>query len=207
MNKRRKRSTSIKILASVGLIGAAATVAGLGTFGTFTSTTSASTTVSSGTVSISLGTAGSANNRLTVGASNIVPGDTIQRQVTLSDTGTTNLSSISLTTSAATSTLLDSDTTNGLQMSIQSCPTAWTESGTAPAYTYTCSGSATTVLVSRPVIGSNINLPGLNSLNAGGVDNLVVTLSLPTTAGNTFQGLSDQLSFSFTGTQRTATNK
>jgi len=52
---------------------------------------------------------------------------------------------------ASPSSLLDTDATNGLQLTIQSCPTAWTEAGTSPAYTYTCTGTATTVLPSRPV--------------------------------------------------------
>ncbi|HLI00248.1 MAG TPA: TasA family protein [Acidimicrobiales bacterium] len=206
MRKPRLRSTGIKLLASAGLVGAAAAVAGLGTFGTFTSTTSASQTVAAGTVSIGLGTAGTATNRLTVGASNLVPGDTIQRQVQLSNNGNQALAGISLTTTASPSSLLDTDATNGLQLAVQSCPTAWTEAGTAPAYTYTCSGTATTVLSSRPVIGSNLTLPGLNSLRANASDNLVVTLTFPTTAGNTFQGLSDTINFSFTGTQRAAQN-
>ncbi|MGA2163697.1 MAG: TasA family protein [Solirubrobacteraceae bacterium] len=106
-------------------------MAGLGTFGTFSSSTSATQSVSSGTVAIGLGTAGTATNRLTVGASNIAPGDTIQRQVQLSDTGTIGLASIALTTTASPSSLLDTETTNGLQMTIQSCSVAWTEAGTS----------------------------------------------------------------------------
>ena len=57
-------STGGKVLASTVLLGAAASVAGLGTFGTFTSTTSASATVASGTVKIDVGAgAGTAGNR------------------------------------------------------------------------------------------------------------------------------------------------
>lgn len=206
MSKPFLRSTGFKVLATAGLLGTAATVAGLGTFGTFTSTTSASQTVTAGTVSIGLGTSGTASNRLTVGASGLVPGDTVQRQVVLTNNGNQNLASLTLTTSASPSSALDTDATNGLQMTVQSCPTAWTEGGTAPAYTYTCSGTATTVLASRPVIGANIPLTGLNSLTAGGTDNLVVTLTFPTSAPNSFQGLSDTIGFSFTGVQRTAHN-
>jgi spore coat-associated protein N len=201
------RSTRAKLAASVALVGAAAGVAGLGTFGTFTSTTSASQTDTAGTVVIALGPAGTATNRLTVGATGLVPGDTVQRQVQLTDSGNQNLAGVTLTTSASPSSLLDTDATNGLQMTVQSCPSAWTEGGTAPAYTYTCSGSATTVLASRPVIGSNVNLPGLSSLSAGGVDNLVVTLAFPASAPNTFQGASSTISFAFTGTQRAGMSK
>jgi predicted ribosomally synthesized peptide with SipW-like signal peptide len=196
-------STRVKLLATAGLIGCAAAAAGLGTFGSFTSTTSASQGVQSGTVTIALGSAGTAANRLSVGATNIVPGDTIERQVQLSNSGTANLASVALSTVASPSSLLDTDTTNGLQLTVQSCPTAWTEAGTAPAYTYTCTGTATTVLASRPVIGSNLTLPALGSLSAGGVDHLMVTLSFPSTAPNTLQAQSSTVNFSFAGTQRT----
>ena len=125
-----------KLLVSLAVISAAASIAGLGTFATFTSSTSASQSVSSGTVTIALGATGASTNRLTVGASNIAPGDTIQRSVDLIDSGTIDLASITLTTNATTSSLLDTDATNGLQMVIDRCSNAWTEGGTAPAYTY-----------------------------------------------------------------------
>jgi hypothetical protein len=61
------------------------------------------------------------------------------------------LSSIVLSTTASPSSLLDTEATNGLQMVIEKCSTPWTEAGTAPAYTYTCSGTTSTVLASRAV--------------------------------------------------------
>lgn len=76
-----------------------------------------------------------------------------------------------------------------------------------PAFTYTCDGSTTTVLASRAVIGASMALSSLSSLTAGSADNLRITLTLPSTAGNTFQGLSSTIAYAFTGTQRTATNK
>lgn len=198
-------SMRTRVLATGAVVGAGAAIAGLGTFGTFSSSTSATQAVSSGTVAIGLGSAGTATNRLTVGASNIVPGDTIQRQVQLSDTGTIPLASIGLTTTASPSSLLDTETTNGLQMTVQSCSVAWTEAGTAPAYTYTCSGTTGTVLASRPAIGSNITLPGLNALSTGGVDHLLVTLTLPSSAPNTMQNQSSTITYTFLGTQRAGT--
>lgn len=202
----RLTSTRAKLFASTALVATAAGAAGLGTFGSFTSSTSASESASSGTVAINLGASGAAN-RLSVAASNIVPGDTIQRAVTLTNGGTSNLSAVTLTTSATTSSKLDTDTTNGLQLRVDSCSSAWTEAGTAPAYTYTCSGTTTSVLATRPVIGANLSLAGLTSLNAGNTDNLVVTLTFPTGADNTFQNQSSVVNFAFTGTQRAATNR
>lgn len=197
----------VKILMSVAAIGTAASVAGLGTFGAFTSTTQAATPATAGTVVIALGPAGTATNRLTVGATGLVPGDTVQRAFQLSNTGNQALSTITVTSTASPSSLLDTDATNGLQLLIQSCSSTWTEAGTAPAYTYTCGGTTSTVLASRAVIGSNLPLSGLNSLTAGSTDNLMATLTFPAAAGNTLQGLSSTVSFNFTGTQRAATSK
>ena len=151
---RTVHSTGRKVVVSLGVVGVAAAVAGMGTFGTFTSSTSASETVNSGTVTIALGATGTAANRLSATAANIVPGDTISRAVTLSNTGDQALAGVVLNTTATTSSLLNTDATNGLQLSVNACSVPWTEAGVAPAYTYTCTGTTTAVLASRPVIGA-----------------------------------------------------
>ena len=197
-----------KVLVSAALLGTAAAAAGLGTFGSFTSSTSASASVSSGTVSIALGATGTAANRFSVAATGLVPGDTVQRAVTLSNAaGNQALSSIVLTTTATTTSKLDSDPTLGLQLKIDSCSTAWTETGTAPAYVYSCSGTTKSVLASRALIGSSVALSNLSALAPNTVDNLVATMSFPAGADNTFQNQSSVISFTFTGTQRAATNQ
>ncbi len=205
MSKATKKSSS-KVLASVALLAAAAGVAGLGTFGSFTSTTSASASVASGTVKVELGATGAAN-RLSVPATGLVPGDTVQRAVTLSNTGNQDFSAIALTTTATTSSKLDTDPTNGLQVVIDSCSNGWVEAGTAPAYTYTCTGTTKTVLASRGIVVANSTLTNLQSLTSAKSDSLRVKVTLPDTADNTFQGLSSVVGFDFTATQRTATNK
>lgn len=197
-----------KVLVSAALVGTAAAAAGMGTFGSFTSSTSASMSVNSGAVSIALGAANTAANRFSVAASGLVPGDTVQRAVTLTNAaGNQALSSIVLSTTATTSSKLDTDPTLGLQLKIDSCSTPWTEGGTAPAYVYTCSGTTKSVLASRAVIGSNVTLANLSSLAANNVDNLVATLSFPTAADNSFQSQASVISFAFTGTQRAAANQ
>ncbi|MCW2960251.1 MAG: hypothetical protein JWM90_638 [Thermoleophilia bacterium] len=200
------RSTSRKLLASLALVGTAASVAGLGSFAAFTSSTSATQSVASGTVTAALGAAGGVDNRLTVNATAVAAGDTMQRAVKLSNTGTLNWASAGLTTTATATSLLDTDVTNGLQMVVDSCSVAWTEAGTSPAYTYTCSGVQSTQITSRAVIGSTMSLGSIGSLTAGGSDFLRVTLTLPSTADNTFQGLTSTIDFAFVGMQRTATN-
>ena len=61
-------------------------------------------------------------------ASGLAPGDSFD----LANQGSLNLSAITLTTTATVTSLLDTDATNGLQMTIARCSTTWTESGTSP---------------------------------------------------------------------------
>ncbi|MCB5273927.1 hypothetical protein BJG92_01453 [Arthrobacter sp. SO5] len=201
------KSTSSKVLASAALLAAAAGVAGMGTYGGFTSSTSASAAVAAGTVKFDVGAAG-ATNRLAVAASGAVPGDTIQRAVTLTNSGDQDLAAVTLTTTAgAPSSKLDSDPVNGLQLKIDGCSVPWTEAGTSPSFTYTCTGTTTAVLASRAVTGNAIALTGLASVTATKADNLRVTLTVPASADNTFQGLNSVMSFAFTAIQRGAANK
>ena len=201
----RRPAFTPKLLASAAVVGAAASIAGLGTYATWTSSTPAQNqTVSAGTVQIALGS----TNRLTTNATGLVPGDVVERAVDLTGpaSGVTGIGSIALGVTVGASTLLDSDTTNGLHINVDSCPSAWTESGTAPAYTYSCSGSVTSLVSNQPVIG-NFNLPSLNSMNVGGVDHLKVKLTLPASAPTTMMGLSDTLSYVFTATARAGANR
>jgi spore coat-associated protein N len=199
------RSRGRKLLLTIAVLGTTASIAGLGTFATFTSSTSASHTVASGTVTIALGATGASTNRLNVDATAIAPGDTIQRSVDLLNSGTLNLASVTLTTSATTSSVLDTDATNGLQMVIDKCSQAWTESG--PPYTYTCGGSASSVLTSRAVIQTGVSLSNISALTSGNTDHLRVTLTFPSAAGNSFQNKSSTIQYTFTGTQRAGTDK
>jgi predicted ribosomally synthesized peptide with SipW-like signal peptide len=203
----KKRNLTKKVLLSLGALGMAASIAGFGTYASFTSTTSASQIVASGTVTIALGATGASTNRLTVNASGIVPGDTMQRSFDLANSGSQSLASITLTSTASPTSLLDTDATNGLQMVIDKCSVAWTEAGSSPAFTYTCGGATSSVVASRAVIGSSLAMSNLGSTTAGATDHLRLTLTFPSAAGNTFQGLSSTISYAFTGTQRAATNQ
>jgi predicted ribosomally synthesized peptide with SipW-like signal peptide len=197
-----KRREALLALTALGL---GALLAGTGALATWTATTSASNTVATGTVLIALGNTGASTNRLTVNASGLVPGDTVQRSFDLTNTGSQDMVSVALTTTASPSSLLDTDTTNGLQMVIDRCSAAWTESGSSPAFSYSCSGSTTTIVTSRAVIQSALSMAGLSALTAGGTDHLRLTLTFPSAAGSSFQGLSSTLTYSFLGTQRAGT--
>ncbi|MGP0222077.1 MULTISPECIES: TasA family protein [unclassified Paenarthrobacter] len=196
------KTTSGKILASVALVGTAAAVAGMGTYGAFTSSTSANQAVTAGTVTIALGSGTS--NTLSVPVAGLLPGDKVEKLVTLGNTGNSDLNAITLTTSAgATGSLLTTDVTHGLQLTIENCSVPWT--GTAAPYA--CNGNKTTVMASAPVITANKVLNNLTSLASSKTDNLKVTTSFPATAPDTFQGAASTIAFSFTGTQRTETVK
>lgn len=193
-------STLQKLIASLAVLGAAAAIAGFGTYATFTSSTSASHTIATGTLSLTSGP----TNRLGTGASAIAAGDSMQRAIDLNYAGSVSFGSVTLTTSASPSSALDTNTTDGLQVAIDKCSVAWTESG--PPYTYTCSGSTSPVVASQPIIGSNVALSNL-TLTAGSTDRLRVTVTLPSTAGNTLQNLSSTIAYTFSGVQRAGTNQ
>jgi hypothetical protein len=180
------------MMLAVGLIG-------VGLYAGFTASTSDSHSASTGTEVLALGATGASTNRLTVNATNLIPGDVYYRSFDLINSGTHALSSITLTTTASPSSLLDTDTTNGLQITIQRCSVAWTESGSSPNFTYTCGGTTQTVLASRPVIGTNLALSNLTATAISTTDRLMLTVSFPSAAGNTFQGITSTLTFTFNG--------
>jgi Camelysin metallo-endopeptidase len=202
-----ERGTARKVVGSLAILGTAAAVAGLGTYGNFTdSTTPMNTQVDTGTLSINLAQPGGV---VTIPAitTDFVPGDSMTRAVNLINDGGSALGSVSLTAQVTSvANVLTTDAMNGLQLAVKACSVAWTQGGTPTAPTYTCSGTERSVLSTAVAnAGSAVPLTSPASLAAGGVDNLVFSISLPTSAGNTFQSKSATLSLTFTGVQRTGT--
>jgi hypothetical protein len=221
-----------KIALSIALIlGAAGALIG-GAFATFTtSATAGPQAITSGTVKLAVGP----TNDVATGATNIAAGDTISREADLNDTGGTLASKeITLKFSAAPTSLLDTDPTNGLQISVAACSEAWKRTvvgSPPPAFEYTCTPGATVVKINGAATASVSALETtpevltpLNSLLAGGKDFLVFTLTLPATSpgdvgkvaacsgtsGGTattedLQGCSSTLTYTFQATQRNAT--
>lgn len=193
-----RRLTLAKVLGSVGVVGAAAAVAGLGTFGAFTdSTAPAPVSIQSGIVSIDLSAAdGTATVPLDFGG--VVPGSSVTKALNLVNDGDSALASVRLATVATQSSVLDTDAVNGLQMSVRSCSVAWTND--------TCSGSVRTLLAAGPVV-RDAQLADPASLVAKATDHLAVTLSLPATAGDAFKQKTSGLALTFTATQRAGTGR
>jgi hypothetical protein len=186
-----------KLLGSVAVLGVAAAVAGLGTFSTFTDSTSpVNTQITSGVVSLSL-TDNGAVATVPFQGGTFLAGDSQSHPLDLVNDGNTAMTSVTMASSATASSALDTDTANGLQLAVKSCSVPWTGSGAS----WSCSGTTRT-FYTGPIVTSQV-LTGAASLAAGGVDHLLLTASLPSTAsGSTFQNVSSTLSFVFTGAQR-----
>ena len=183
-----------RVLGSIGVVGAAAAVAGMGTFGAFTDTTSpAPVAIQSGVVSVALSAADGAAT-VPLAFTGVVPGASVSQAINLVNDGDAALASVDLATVATESSIMDTDTVDGLQLSVQSCSVAWTE-------TFTCAGDVRTLLGAGPVIGE-AQLVDPASLAVHTTDHLAVTLSLPASAGDAFKDQSSELSLIFTATQR-----
>ena len=154
-------STARKVVGSLGVLGTAAAVAGMGTFGNFTdSTTPVATTIQSGTLSIDLSQPGYAVPVTTTG---FVPGDSMTRAVNLVNDGNSALGSVTLASSATASSVLTTDTTNGLQLTVKKCSVAWTQGGTASA-------PPTPARAPRPCIGSGPVVNNMRAERRGGAE-------------------------------------
>ncbi len=223
-NPRRTSVKRVVLTLAVVVAGTGAVLGGV--FATFTDTASAgSQTITSGKLVLAVGPI----NDSTVAAISIAPGDTIPREVDLNSlTSNINDATITLGISASTSSLLDTDPTNGLQVQVQTCSVPWTRVP-GPPPTYTC-GTPTTVLASTPVAtleGAATSLTPLNSLTAGGQDYVVMTFTFPsgapgdialvpglcsgtpkgTSANENLEGCTSTLTYTFTATQRVGTSK
>ena len=203
---KQKKGTAQKLLLSAAALTTAASLAGLGTYASWTSSATVNQgAVASGSVTIALGATGASTNRLNIGAIGLVPGDTLQRSVDLVNTSNSALAGVTVTSTATTSSNLDTDTTNGLKMNIDKCSVAWTETSNAGAapFTYICGGATTVVLASVPVIQAAAALSNVTLVAGGGTDHLRVTLTFPAAASAlTLQNQSSILSYQFTATQR-----
>lgn len=112
----------------------------------------------------------------------LVPGDTIARTVTLTNTGDVGFTYV-FAASETTNTALWTDAVNGLQVTASR--------GVTVLYTGALKNMGT-VAISTPVA-------------SGATDTISYVFSLPTSAGNTFQQLTQDLSLTYTATQLAGT--
>jgi hypothetical protein len=192
-----RHRTGLTIVGALSVVGAAVAVAGLGTFGQFTDTTSpVNSQVDTGVVSVDVSSPAGAAVPFSGGM--MLAGDSRSALVDLVNNGTTPLSTVTLTSTATSSSVLDQDTANGLQLTVESCSVPWTTGASAP----TCSGTVRSYFT-RPILVSNASLASSAALAAGATDHLKLTAALPTSAsGDAFEAATSTLNFVFTGAQR-----
>ena len=116
-----------------------------------------------------------------ISISNLVPGDTAARTVTITNSGNASFTYTGAA-SAAASTLLWTDTTNGLQVTVTR--------GASTLY----SGAL-----------KNLSLAASGTIAPAGTDTLSFAFSLPVAAGNTLQTLTQDFTITYTGTQLAGT--
>ena len=112
-----------------------------------------------------------------INLSNMVPGDTANRTVVITNTGNVGFTYVPAI-SAVANTLLWSDTTNGIQVTVLRGATTL-YSGALKNMTWGASGT----------------------IAASGTDTLTFNFSLPSAAGNTFQNLTQDFTITYTATQ------
>ena len=188
-----------KVALSVAAAALAAALIGVGAYAEWSTSTSQNQTVSAGSVNLSSGI-----GEVSMDASDIAPGDTIQRRVTLTNDGTLDLGSLTLVSSGgATPPAIYSGPT-GLTLTVDKCV-----GGTWSAAFACSSGSTASVFSTASVdIASPVDVKAaLDSDTAGGNDALLFTVGLPSTAPDTMQGQSVTITYTFDGTQRAGTAK
>ena len=177
---------------------------------TATATNTSGGSITTGTLKLTLAPSSvvGITGGFTTAISAMGPGDTFNRYIDLSNSGTLDGATPTLQiTSADVSTLTES-TTAGLQVTINACTVAWTNTGT-------CSGTPSTVLASTPVktlktSATSITLP---SVLAGATNFLKISTSLPAGSESvvngtlpvaTVQGITASLTWAFVIQQRAA---
>ena len=162
--------------------------------------------LSTATIQLSLTGTGSTGS-LAIGANNLVPGDSIQREVMLENTGSASIGTVSMQITNSTNTALSSNASDGLQIGVRTCPLAWTATSLSDGgYSYSCAMTPTTVIASEPIgtLEAVTPLP-IPAIPVAGAQAIVIAVTLPTSAGNSFQGLNDTLTYTFTATQAQGT--
>lgn len=205
----RKKRSAWRPLAMATVGGAVLVTMGVGVWATLNATASTvdPQNVTNGTLKLTMAARGTG---FTQPITNLAPGDTVNRYIDLTNTGTLDGQALTLKVTGTGTTALTTDTTRGLKITVTECV-----SGTWTATTGTCTGTKNPLLTDKPVsdLATATNLI-TGTIAATETRGLQVTVKLPdqtetTTNGtlpaNTIQGLTTNLTYTFAETQRTAT--
>lgn len=139
----------------------------------------------SASISTARGSAVSLTSIGALDASGIMAGGQVERVVAVMvPAGSRSVLSVS----AETSSILDQDKKNGLQLRGELCSGRWIR----VEERFTCSGVVTTALAPRPIVGVSALALGVQPV---GGQLVRLTLSLPATASDNFMGQSSALSY------------
>ena len=135
----------------------------------------------------------------------MAPGDTINRYVTLTNSGTLDAITPTLGLAGSPSTVLTSDGTKGLQVVVNSCSVAWTNVGA-------CTGTTVAVMTTKTALAMATPQALTLTNTAGFASHLKISITLPDQNENvlngalpagTIQNLSTTLTWTFAQSQRT----
>lgn len=126
-------------------------------------------------------------------ATKIAPGDRIERLVELRVRGRGRIRRIYFQAAATTSSALDTDTANGLQLTIDRCTKKWRTRGAVN----TCPGKRKVVLPRRPLVGrAKLKLGTLTRKQAA---HLRLVIVFPADAGDGLRNQETDATYKFTG--------
>jgi hypothetical protein len=179
-----RRSLTAKLFASIGVVGAAASCAGLATYADPVSVRGATAIHSSRPHLVAM-------TRVLQPISTIAPGDRVSRTLTLHARGR-GFRRLRLTVKSKGVSML-TDRAQGLRLTISRCAKRWRTRRSG----YTCRGKAKLVLKPGPVLGRR--KLSRASIKRGKKLFLLLTLVLPADAGNTFQHQRSTLVYRFVG--------
>lgn len=201
--RRRMRPLVVSVaLAAAGLMTYVASAS-------FSTAATVTTTTATGAMDLVLGAEGTVANRLTVAAA-LAPGESADRQARLTidnDGGT--MAAVRLTTSGTNGPpTFFTDADDGMTLWIARCTEPWTESGSSPAFAYSCGGTSADVLGTSgapvPLAQTATALVNLD-LDDGAVNHLRVRITFPAGAPASMIGESSDIDFAFEGVQRAGT--
>lgn len=183
------------LLATAVVLNAAVLVVG-STVAAFTGKQTVPQTSTSGAVTITLDSAGTA--AVQAGVTGLGAGDWFERTLTVSAGAGLPIGSWTLSTTATTSSALDTTATHGLRLSVDRCTVPWTDTGSGSVHRYTCSGTSSNALAERDITMSAQALAGL----VPDTNHLRLKVTLADSAPDGLQSLTSTIAYTFAGVQR-----
>ena len=161
-------------------------------------------TLDAGVVAIESGGDG-----LLVPISDLLPGDGAQQLLTLETVGTLDLRALQLLIEGDDSPLV-TDTSDGLQLTVEWCSQPWTLGPDDPQGrpTDSCGGTVELITGPRPVLGTvDLPDPPFAAYEPEGIDHLRLLIELPDTAPPSMADESTEVGINIIAVQREGTNR